>query len=137
MNPMNPMNEIKILIVDDIPQNMEIVIKALEKDGYDLYIANNGFMALELISKVKLDLILLDIMMPEMDGFETLSRIKDLDQQNEILVIFISGKVEVENINKGYDLGAIDYIRKPFNILELKTRIKQQAERILEKRHNR
>lgn len=121
-------SQIKILLTDDTPANLEIAGRVLEKEGYDLYIADSGFTALELSSETEFDLILLDIMMPEMDGFETCRRIRESEENRGIPIIFLTAKADIESVVKGFELGAVDYIRKPFNSLELKARVKNHVE---------
>lgn len=119
-----PPSEVKILIVDDIPANLEIVGSILENHGYEVYAADSGQTALELLENVDIDLVLLDIMMPDLDGFETCLRIKKDSRFRDIPIIMLTAKVDVESIEKGFESGAVDYIRKPFNALELLMRIK-------------
>jgi two-component system, cell cycle response regulator len=121
-------SEIRVLLVDDTPTNLEIAGKTLEKENYDLYIADNGTSALELIEKIDFDLILLDIMMPEMDGFETYRRMRKNEKNRMVPVIFLTAKVDIETVVTGFALGAVDYIKKPFNELELKARVKNHVE---------
>ena len=121
-------SQVKILLVDDIRMNLEIAGKTLEREGYDLYIADNGFTALDLIHETDFDLILLDIMMPEMDGFETCRKIRQSKKNLDIPIIFLTAKADIDSIVTGFDLGAVDYIRKPFNFLELVARIKTHVE---------
>lgn len=120
--------QIRILLVDDTPVNLEIAGKTLEREGYDLYIADSGKAALELVETTDFDLILLDIMMPEMDGFETYARIRQGANHKDVPIIFITAKVDIESLVQGFELGAVDYIRKPFNELELKARVKTHVE---------
>lgn len=121
-------NPPKVLIVDDTPENMEIIGKLLESEGYDLYLADNGRSAIELVSYNSFDLILMDVMMPELDGFETFSEIKRLDEGFDVPLIYLTAKVDIESIVKGFEMGGADYIRKPFNSLELKARVKHQLD---------
>lgn len=130
---MNETCDFRILIVDDIPENMEIIGTTLEKEGYDLYIADSGVSALELVAQVEFDLVLLDIMMPDMDGFEILHQLRDMPYGQSVPVILLTGKVEIESIVKGFEMGAVDYIRKPFNMMELKARVRRQVEQIRDK----
>lgn len=123
-----PIEPYRILIVDDTPENMEIIGKLLESEGYDLYLAENGQSALVLAQKVDFDLILLDIMMPELDGFQTYSEIKKLKPLDPTPVIFLTAKVDIESVIKGFEIGGADYVRKPFNGLELKARVKYQLQ---------
>lgn len=120
--------EIKILIVDDTTFNLEIAGKILQKEDYDIYVADSGETALELVDNVQFDLILLDIMMPVMDGFETCKRIKDKPEYANIPIIFLSARVEIDSIIKGFQYGAVDYIRKPFNDMELIARVRTHVE---------
>lgn len=118
----------KILIVDDTPENMEIIGKLLESEGYDLYLADSGWSALELVKNNVFDLILMDVMMPGMDGFETFSELKRLNDDFDTPLIFLTAKVDIDSIVKGFEMGGADYIRKPFNSLELRARVKYQLE---------
>jgi len=111
-----------ILVIDDQPNNIKIISSFLN-DLYTLYIANSGEKALKILDKVKPDLILLDIMMPVMNGYEVCQIIKKQESNKDIPVIFLSAKTEVEDIIKGFELGAVDYIYKPFNIQEVTIRI--------------
>lgn len=116
--------DFRILIVDDTPKNIQILGKILRDEGYQINVAQDGKQALNVLSKVDLDLILLDIMMPEMDGFETCQHLKSDPETQEIPVIFLTAKTEVEDIVKGFELGAVDYISKPFQIPELLARVR-------------
>jgi adenylate cyclase len=111
-----------ILVVDDTPENIDILVGIL-KTEYKVKAAPNGEKALKVAEKSPPDLILLDIMMPVMDGFETCKRLKDNPELKEIPIIFLTAKTETEDIVKGFDLGAVDYLTKPFNPLELKVRV--------------
>ena len=126
----------KILIVDDYKENVDILVEALI-DKYQVYAALNGSDALKLADKVNPDLILLDIMMPVMDGYETIRNLKEKDETKDIPVIFISALSEISNKKRGFDLGAVDYITKPFDMLEVEYRVKihltlREANRYLE-----
>ena len=113
-------NEKRILIVDDTPTNIRVLVPILmEHETFQINIANNGQDALNLLEKVKPDLILLDIMMPEMDGFETCRRIKNDETLKDIPIIFLSAKNETEDLARGFELGAADFVSKPFNSVEL------------------
>ncbi len=104
-----------ILIVDDTPDNLAL-ISALLKDAYKTKIATNGAKALEIaFSASPPDLILLDIMMPEMDGYEVCQRLKADERTRMIPVIFLTAMSQVENEQKGLELGAVDYITKPIS----------------------
>jgi phosphoserine phosphatase RsbU/P len=115
------MNE-RILIVDDTPANIQILAETL-KGKYQLSVATNGKQALEMLERVQPDLILLDVMMPELDGFETCRRIKSLDAWRDVPIIFLTSKSDTSDIVTGFEVGAVDYVAKPFNTYELLARI--------------
>lgn len=114
----------KLLIVDDVPRNIQIVCNILQEDEYDIYFANDGQSALDKVSENEFDLILLDIMMPGIDGFEVCNSIKSNSKTKEIPIIFLTAKTDTESIIKGFELGAVDYVTKPFNSAELLARVK-------------
>lgn len=118
----------KILVVDDIPANIKILGIQLRKSKYDVFIATDGENAIKIANKSLPDLILLDIMMPGMNGFEVCERLKDDPSTREIPIIFLTAKNEVENMVKGFELGAVDYITKPFNPPELLARVRLHIE---------
>ena len=104
-----------ILIVDDTPTNIGVISGAL-KDTYKTKIATNGEKALALASaEEKPDLILLDIVMPGMDGYEVCSRLKSDPATSEIPVIFLTGQTGAEDETHGFEVGAVDYVHKPFS----------------------
>ncbi|THB69155.1 MAG: response regulator [Gammaproteobacteria bacterium] len=117
-----------ILIVDDAPANIKILGQTL-CDDYVIQVANNGRDALKIaFSDNKPDLILLDIVMPEMDGYEVCKKLKQNETTNGIPVIFITAKSDDEDEIKGLELGAVDYFIKPFNIIIVKNRVKAYIE---------
>jgi phosphoserine phosphatase RsbU/P len=112
-----------VLLVDDAPANIQVVNSIL-KDIYKIRIATNGPKALELAKVAPPpDLILLDVMMPEMDGYEVCTRLKSDPDTLEIPVIFLTGQTEVEDETRGFDVGAVDYIHKPFSPAVVKARV--------------
>jgi len=113
----------RILIVDDTPANIQALATILKQIGYQTSVATNGKQALDVLARVPPDLILLDVMMPEMDGFETCRRIKASAQWRQIPVIFLTAKTETADIVQGFELGAVDYVAKPFNAHELLARV--------------
>jgi len=117
-------NQSKILIVDDTINNIQVLGPILKNAGYAIYVAQDGEHALKVLDKVMPNLILLDIMMPVMNGFETCKRIKENQSTKDIPIIFLTAKTELDDIVKGFQLGAIDYITKPFNSVELLIRVK-------------
>jgi diguanylate cyclase (GGDEF)-like protein len=117
-------NKPTMLIVDDTVENLQLLSGLLAMD-YIVKVATNGERALEIANSAKeLDLILLDIMMPEMDGYEVCRRLKSNTITSEIPLIFVSANNEVEDQMKGFNLGAVDYIVKPFELPLIKARIK-------------
>jgi diguanylate cyclase (GGDEF)-like protein len=113
-----------VLIVDDTPANVEILLGALERD-YDTRFATSGEEALALLEDAdKPDLILLDVMMPTMDGHELCRRLKDNPATRGIPVIFVSAKNQIEDQEHGFNLGAVDYIVKPFDLPLVRARVR-------------
>jgi len=124
MNPKNDdLSGMKILLVDDVPTNIEILFQTLKSRGYQISLADSGAKALELIPELLPDLILLDIMMPEMDGIETCQRLKDDESTRDIPIIFITAKSETEDVVVGFKAGGVDYITKPFRLEEVLARV--------------
>ena len=118
----------KVLIVDDTPENIQVLMETL-KGQYTIVAAINGEKALKLALTEPLpDIILLDIMMPEMDGYEVCRRLKSEESTKNIPVIFVTAKSEVEDETLGFELGAVDYITKPFSIPVVKARVKAHLE---------
>jgi len=113
----------RILLVDDQMEYIQVGGSILKENGYHLNIARNGKQALNVCSKTSPDLILLDVVMPEMDGFECCEKLKADEKMKDIPVIFLTSNAEPEDIVKGFQVGAVDYIRKPFNSCELLSRI--------------
>ncbi len=114
----------KILIVDDTPANIDVLGKTLEEEGYEISAAPTGEIALEIADNFCPDLILLDIMMPGIDGFETCNRLKENPITKDIAVIFISALNDTDQICKGFDHGGMDYITKPFRREEVLARVR-------------
>jgi sigma-B regulation protein RsbU (phosphoserine phosphatase) len=113
-----------ILIVDDIPTNIGVISGAL-KDSYKTKIATNGEKALALASaEDKPDLILLDVMMPEMDGYEVCSRLKADPATREIPIIFLTSQTSADDETHGFEVGAVDYVHKPFSPAVVKARVR-------------
>jgi len=127
MNKILP-RQIKVLIVDDTPENIRVAGKILEDDGYDIYITDSGLDAERLAKEVVFDLILLDVMMPRQDGFTTCTHLRAYPEYESVPIIFLSARIDIDSIIKGFDLGAVDYIRKPFNPQELRSRVRTHAE---------
>lgn len=117
----------RILVVEDQKEISDVVTKYLLKDGYEVTVANNGFEALEQFNRNKFHLILLDIMMPGINGFEVLKEIRKI---SEVPVIMLTAKQEEVDRLKGFDTGADDYVIKPFSPRELMKRIRVFLKRV-------
>ena len=115
--------EDKVLMVDDNPTNLQVLQATLEGQGYRLLAARDGPSALAVVAKAAPDLILLDIMMPGMDGYEVCRRLKSDPATYDIPVIFLSALEQTEDKVKGFELGAVDYITKPFQPAEVIARV--------------
>jgi len=116
-------SKLTVLAVDDTPANIDVV-KGILASNYLVQAAINGKMALKIIEKKKPDLILLDIMMPDMDGYEVCRRLKENQETRDIPIIFLTAKSEISDETKGLELGAVDYITKPISPSILKVRVK-------------
>lgn len=117
-----------ILIVDDTLKNVQLLGTVLKKADYEISIATDGKRALELLETVSPDLILLDIMMPDIDGYEVCENIKQNSELRSIPIIFLTGKTDTEDIVKAFETGAADYVTKPFRTAELLARVRLQLE---------
>jgi class 3 adenylate cyclase len=113
----------RILVVDDTPANIQAVTAILREHGYQISVATNGRQALSVLERVQPDLILMDVLMPEMDGFEACRRIKHTPAYQHIPLIFLTSKTDATDIVRGFELGAVDYVPKPFNAYELLARV--------------
>ncbi len=119
-------NNACILVVDDDRCIAEMIKSALEDEGYSVLLANNGLTALSLFAGQKVDLILLDIKMPGMDGYQVLSEIRE---KSDVPVIMLTCVHEAEAVARSVQLGADDYVRKPFLIQELIARVRAKLRR--------
>jgi adenylate cyclase len=118
------MTTARILLIEDVPANIQAVSAILREQSYLVNVATSGPQALELLERVRPDLILLDVMMPGIDGFETCRRIKASTIWREIPIIFLTAKTETADIVRGFEVGAVDYVSKPFNAHELLARVR-------------
>lgn len=117
-----------VLIVDDEPTNISLLNEVLKTD-YKMMVAKDGKKAIILAqSSSPPDLILLDIVMPETDGYEVLKRLKNSDDTKDIPVIFVTSKAQDDDVTRGLEMGAVDYISKPFNPAVVKARVKAHLE---------
>ncbi len=116
-------NNTTILIVDDIPKNIQMAMNILKNEGYNMLFAQSGTAAFDIVRENDIDLILLDIMMPELNGFEVCEVLKKDDNAKDIPILFLSGKDSTEDVERAYELGGLDYILKPFINIELITKV--------------
>jgi putative two-component system response regulator len=136
------LNNSRILIVDDAVDNIRVAMNILKEDSYEFSFAHSGTEAMRLIADEPeaFDLILLDIMMPGINGFDVCQKLKESKDTVDIPIIFLTAKVDVDSIAKGFELGCVDYITKPFHANELLARVKTHLElyqaRELLKKHN-
>ncbi len=121
---MSAASKFHILIVDDEKLNIELAAIYLKEEGYKLSFALNAKSAIESVMTKEIDLILLDINMPEKDGFEVCKLLKEDSKSKDIPVIFLTAQTDIEYISRAFEVGGVDYISKPFNGVELKARVK-------------
>ncbi|KQV83749.1 response regulator transcription factor [Rhizobium sp. Root1220] len=112
-----------VLLVDDSPEALGFLTDALEQSGFSVLIATSGWAALSIVERITPDLILLDAVMPLMDGFETCRKVKSNPAVSQIPVIFMTGLTETEHVVHALESGGVDYLTKPINIDELRARI--------------
>ncbi len=120
---MDTISNCTVLVVDDTEANIDLLVAALD-DEYEVSVAMDGESALEIANLETPDLILLDIMMPDMDGYEVCRRLQGNANTSNVPIIFITSMGEIDNKTKGLELGAVDYITKPFEVMEVKARVK-------------
>lgn len=128
----------KILIVDDAPTNLKLLVDVLKNPDYKIYVATSGAAALKMVASNNFALILLDIVMPEMDGYELCSKLKANAATKNIPVIFITTQDTPADETKGFELGAVDYIAKPFSMPTVRARVKThlKLKRVIEELEN-
>ncbi len=119
----------RILAVDDVPENLDVLLHTLESMGYEVLVANDGETALEVASAARPELVLLDVMMPGIDGYETCRRLKADPELAEVPVIFLTARDDIEGVTEGFTAGGVDYIVKPFRKEEVLLRIRTHLER--------
>lgn len=130
----------RVLIVEDDIKNIQVLGTLLSQAGYHINVAQNGSEALETAREVVPDLILLDIMMPEPDGFEVCRQLKSISETKDIPIIFMTARSDTDDIVRGFETGAVDYITKPFNSVEVLARVntqltlRRQLKNIIEKK---
>jgi len=113
----------RILIVDDTPANIQMLSAILRERGYQLSAATNGRQAVDAIENVRPDLVLMDVVMPDMDGYEACRHIKALPRWRDLPIVFLTAKTDTADIVRGFEAGAVDYVGKPFNGPELLARV--------------
>jgi PleD family two-component response regulator len=113
----------KILIIDDIASNIQVVANVLKKHNFNISYAQNGKTGIEKATQIDFDLILLDIMMPEMDGYEVCEQLKKDPKTKDVPVIFLTAKTTEDSLKKGFESGGVDFISKPFKTAELIARV--------------
>jgi DNA-binding response OmpR family regulator len=116
--------EKRILVIDDLPENVYMLQDRLEHEGYEVLTAYDGKSGIEKATKELPDLILLDVMMPDINGFEVCKTLVNDEQTSNIPIILVTAKTEAEDTKEGLDAGAFDYVKKPFNKIELLARVK-------------
>lgn len=114
-----------ILVVDDNEMNRDVLSRRLQKEGYVVSAAEGGVKALSMLAAEKYDMVLLDIMMPDMDGFETLKNMRGQHGCKDIPVIMLTSVNEMDDVKKCIGLGANDYVLKPYNMDDLKRRMEK------------
>jgi DNA-binding response OmpR family regulator len=127
--PIIDLSGAKILTVDDVPANLDVLSQSLESDGYNVLVATSGEAAIQVAQQTSPDLILLDVMMPGIDGFETCRRLKADPETAAAPVIFLTARNELEGVLEGFQAGGVDYISKPFQKEEVLIRIRTHLER--------
>ncbi len=119
----NQVRPATILIVDDMPANLQLLVHFLRSEGYRVRPVTSGIAALELVSHVRPDLVLMDVSMPEMDGFETCRRLKEISEMRDVPVVFLSAMGNLLDKVRAFEVGGVDYITKPFHMEEVRIRI--------------
>lgn len=120
---MKKLSDCRVLLVDDAKPNLDILVEGL-KSEHKLSLAMNGEMALQVATRTPPDLVLLDIMMPGLDGYEVCRRLRQMPETAEVPIMFLSSLEEVQNKTRGFEAGANDYLTKPFEMLEVKARVR-------------
>src|SRR5262245_5534890 len=120
---MKKLSDCRVLLVDDAKANLDILVEGLRGD-HKLSLALDGETALQVAARTPPDLVLLDIVMPGLDGYETCRRLRQMPEPAEVPIMFLSSLEEVQNKTRGFEAGANDYLTKPFEMLEVKARVK-------------
>ena len=120
---MRELSDSRVLIVDDVKANVDVLVQAL-KDDYKLSVALGGQQALDAVARGAPDLVLLDIMMPDVDGYEVCRRLRAAEATRELPIMFLSALEDVKDKALGFEVGGNDYLTKPFEVLEVKARVR-------------
>src|SRR5262249_11513295 len=120
---MKKLADCRVLLVDDAKANLDILVEGLKSD-HKLSLALNGEAALQVAVRTPPDLVLLDIVMPGLDGYEVCRRLREMPETAEVPIMFLSSLEEVQNKTRGFEVGANDYLTKPFEMLEVKARVR-------------
>src|SRR4051794_1152942 len=120
---MKNLSDCRVVLVDDAKVNLDILVEGLKAD-HKLSLALNGEMALQIATRTPPDLVLLDIVMPGLDGYEVCRRLRQTPETTEVPIMFLSSLEDVQNKTRGFELGANDYLTKPFEMLEVKARVR-------------
>src|SRR5512135_3898702 len=120
---MKNLSDCRVLLVDDAKANLDILVEGLKSD-HKLSLALNGEMALQIAACTPPDLVLLDIVMPGLDGYEVCRRMRERPETAEVPIMFLSALEDVQNKTRGFEVGANDYVTKPFEVLEVKARVR-------------
>jgi phosphoserine phosphatase RsbU/P len=118
-----PLSDCRVLLVDDAKANLDILVEGLKGD-HKLSLALNGEMALQIAARNPPDLVLLDILMPGLDGYQVCRKLREMPETAEVPIMFLSSLEEVQNKTRGFEAGANDYLTKPFDMLEVKARVR-------------
>ena len=113
------LKDARILIVDDTPANLDLLRDMLAPTGCKIFFATSGEQALRIAADVSPDIVLLDVMMPQLDGFETCRRMQADASMRDIPVVFVTAKTDVEDLVRGFEAGAVDFLQKPYRLLPL------------------
>lgn len=132
----NREHKVDILVVDDVPDNVQLLARMLKRRGYIVATADNGFEALQKVKIVWPDLILLDVSMPKMDGFQVCKALKDDETTKDIPIIFLSAHSEQVDKLRGFQVGAVDYVAKPFHFHEVAARVAAHIELFRQRQEN-
>ena len=124
-----------VLIVDDVPRNLQVLGNLLREENLDISVATNGEQAINIANEILPDLILLDVNMPGINGFEACKQMQEEEKTKKIPIIFLTARTETEDIVEGFELGAVDYVTKPINSAELLARVRSHLELKMHRDH--